>query len=1417
MKNLLKRIHYVLFIVLILHFSKNHSQNLSSSLTACYSLDGNALDPISNLNGTVTSAVTPTVNRFSVANSAYYFNGTAASYIELPDDPLLKPANAISFSVWLKPNSNGGAHIIYTRNNLSSNFEAYQLCVFVGAPVFRLNKSSSSGNNIALSSTTVTPGTWYHIACTIDNSSVNLYLNGVLQGTASSTFSGFDYMSGKKVYLGDSHETFSYPYNGSMDNLRFYNRTLTATEVSLLYTNDPACVVTSSVTVPTSASFNAPDTVCVGQTFTLQNTSTGSVSSQFWNACSSTVIASPSATNTGNPNNSLNGPVFMSINKEGSTYYKFVSNNTNGTITRINYGSSLNNSPVNTSIIATGLPNVEGIHIEKEGSNWYGIVVGGLGSSYIARLNFGTSLANAPTLTNMGNLGGLGYPVALQIFRENSLYYGLTINYTNSTLTRFDFGNSLSNIPSATNLGNIGNLSGPGGMSVINYSNSWYAFITNDINNTLTRLSFGNSLTGTPTGTNIGNPGNFLNAPRGISLSAGCNALKGLISNSGNNTVLNIDFPTGPLGSVTLSSLGNLGSLSFPASIYKYRIGDSAVYFLSNANSNSITKLHYASCTSVPSSTLQNPAMTFTAAGNYTISLECNEGLYDQSSYCKIIYVQPTPSISVSSNPGALCIGATATLSAFGAQVYTWQPGNLTGASVNVNPIVSTNYTVFGNTSAGCSSTSTLNLVVSPSIIVNAVANPPSVCPGNSSTLIANGASSYTWNPGGINGNSIVVNPMSATVYTVTGETGGCSATATVAVNMGQILTLSSTGNLCNNTNVDLSVSPTSSATTVLWTGPGIVGATNTASVTVNVGGIYSVAVNNTVTGCNGTGTINVFSNTNLFTIDITPSSTVTCYPGPAVNMLVSAPANLLWFPASEVTPNTGPLVSVSPSVTSTYTVIGTLGNCTSSAAITISVNLTPTLSVSANQLTVCSLNSVSVAASGASNYIWMPGNLSGDTVSLIPYSSTIFSVTGANGNCTDTKTVLVSVLPTPSVSAIANPATICIGNNSNLSAFGALSYTWQSLTTTSVAPSIIVSPTVSTTYSVSGTNSLGCSANTTLLLTVINSPAISAIASDTEICAGESVTLTASGASSYTWSPGFIFGSTIVTTPSASVNYTVNSNNSTCSYATIFINVVNCVNNSLGITNAATNPEPSASNYYKIRFTITAGNNSTSELKQVSLIDDLKTTFPYPTSFTVTGKPRITSLSSSLAVNPNYNGTSEVDLVLPASSSLAGNKRDTISFDLLLEPNGFTGTTRNSVFGNAIDKNFITLSDSSNNGFLWDPDGDGNPTNNNEVTVLQINPLELFIPEGFSPNNDGNNDRFMVSGLNGRTISLSVYNRWGTKVYADDNYDNTWEGIANVGGTLGKGKLPQGTYYYIIEFHNSNSEGISGFVVLEY
>lgn len=89
----------------------------------------------------------------------------------------------------------------------------------------------------------------------------------------------------------------------------------------------------------------------------------------------------------------------------------------------------------------------------------------------------------------------------------------------------------------------------------------------------------------------------------------------------------------------------------------------------------------------------------------------------------------------------------------------------------------------------------------------------------------------------------------------------------------------------------------------------------------------------------------------------------------------------------------------------------------------------------------------------------------------------------------------------------------------------------------------------------------------------------------------------------------------------------------------------------------------------------------------------------------------------------------------------------------------------------------------------------------------IEINPdttKELNIPDAFSPNGDGINDTFEVVSIeNFGNVSIKVYNRWGNLVYKNSSYKNDWDGTSNTSMAIGS-KLPDGTYYYILDFSDS-------------
>lgn len=96
-----------------------------------------------------------------------------------------------------------------------------------------------------------------------------------------------------------------------------------------------------------------------------------------------------------------------------------------------------------------------------------------------------------------------------------------------------------------------------------------------------------------------------------------------------------------------------------------------------------------------------------------------------------------------------------------------------------------------------------------------------------------------------------------------------------------------------------------------------------------------------------------------------------------------------------------------------------------------------------------------------------------------------------------------------------------------------------------------------------------------------------------------------------------------------------------------------------------------------------------------------------------------------------------------------------------------------------------------------------------------ELPPDSINIPQGFSPNNDGVGDLWLVTGYNDHLCEIRIYNRWGNIVFTDNNWSYEWNGKANGPQMADEEPLPMGTYYYIMEFDRGVLP-ISGFVFLK-
>jgi len=146
----------------------------------------------------------------------------------------------------------------------------------------------------------------------------------------------------------------------------------------------------------------------------------------------------------------------------------------------------------------------------------------------------------------------------------------------------------------------------------------------------------------------------------------------------------------------------------------------------------------------------------------------------------------PYPTVTASASPSSICIGGSSTLSASGANNYTWSHSLGSGSSKTVAPTSTTTYSVTGTNQYGCTGTATVSVTVNPLPSVTASASPAAICNGATSVLTASSnitGTTYSWSGTLGTGSTKTVTPTGTSSYTVTGTSpAGCTGTATVSV-----------------------------------------------------------------------------------------------------------------------------------------------------------------------------------------------------------------------------------------------------------------------------------------------------------------------------------------------------------------------------------------------------------------------------------------------------------------------------------------------------------------------------------------------------------------------------------------------------------------------------------------------------------
>jgi hypothetical protein len=487
------------------------------------------------------------------------------------------------------------------------------------------------------------------------------------------------------------------------------------------------------------------------------------------------------------------------------------------------------------------------------------------------------------------------------------------------------------------------------------------------------------------------------------------------------------------------------------------------------------------------------------------------------------------------------CTVPSVTLTATGGTSYLWN-NNITN-SATFTPSATNTYTVTATGANGCTATDAVVVTVNKTApVANAGLDQTVNCIIPSVTLNATGGGTYAWGNGIGNTASITVSPSSTTTYTVTiTSSNGCIATDDATVFVDITIPVANAGQGATITVINPTATLTATGGVSYNWSNGAFGAT----ITVSSPGTYTVTVTG-VNGCSATDNVTVAVDNMPPLANAGPDKTVTC-ANPTATLTATGGTSYAWSSSAATTSS----ISVSPSVTTTYTVTVTGANgVTATDNVTVFVDkVAPTANAGPDVTTTCANPSTTLSATGGSTYIWSNGGTTA-SINVAPTTTTTYIVTatGTNG-CTATDNVVV----TPNAGGItANAgadATVTCGNPSaTLTGVGNGTLSWGNAGT---GATITVSPTSTTTYTLSVTGANGCVASDQVVVFVNNQAPVVAITTIAEkLCTSAATIVTATSPTpnlTYAWSGPNGFTSTAAQfTTSITGSYTVTATNPT-------------------------------------------------------------------------------------------------------------------------------------------------------------------------------------------------------------------------------------------------------------------------------
>lgn len=464
---------------------------------------------------------------------------------------------------------------------------------------------------------------------------------------------------------------------------------------------------------------------------------------------------------------------------------------------------------------------------------------------------------------------------------------------------------------------------------------------------------------------------------------------------------------------------------------------------------------------------------------------------------------------------------------------------------------------------------------------------------------------------------------------------------------------------------------------------------------------------------------------------------------------------------------------------------------------------------------------SIALTVTGSSpsyTYSWntTPVQTTATATGLAPGNYTC-TITDANG-CISTYNGVVPLNNNAVITATANPAAFCAGLSTTLTgtATTGTMTSWNWTPGNLTGASVSVTPAGTTTYTVNATNTLGCSASAQVTVNVNPLPA-APVVPNVAVCPGSNATMVVQSPQTgfvYNWYTNASGGTAVAT----GTSYTVNGVTAAATYYVEAVNSSGCISSTRTAVSISLHPVPNAPVVNPV--SVCPGTNASLQV-QSPQSGDVYNWYTTATGGVVAGTGssftvnNVTTQTVIYAETVNSSGcisnvrqpiTISLIPVLPAPAASLSNATFT---SLTFTWNAVTGATGYEVSTNGgvsftVPSTGLTGTSHTINGLT------GNQTISFQVRALGVQSCErsswsvpvsgttlstkeIFVPNVFTPNNDGKNDVLLVYGNYISSIQFRVFNQWGQLIFLSDQQSRGWD------GTYSGQAQPVGVYAYTL------------------